>query len=212
MRGSDLDVVRATRVVAVGRGLPADAAVPVAAALMAGGVRVIEITLDHPEAARAIRLVAARGDIVVGAGTVRRADQAEIAQAAGATFCVSPVLTLEVMERCAAIGMPMIPGALTPTEVEQAWSLGAAMVKLFPAGALGAGYVKDLRAPLPDVPLMCTGGVDADNAAAFLEAGAAAVGLGTSLLPAGFDPAAVEAAARRVTGAVAHLTSVRSAE
>jgi 2-dehydro-3-deoxyphosphogluconate aldolase/(4S)-4-hydroxy-2-oxoglutarate aldolase len=81
------------------------------------------------------------------------------------------------------------------------------MVKLFPAGSLGPGYVKDLRAPLPDVPLVCTGGVDAGNAAAFLEAGATAVGLGSSLLPAGFDPAAVEAAAREAVDAVSHLTS-----
>jgi 2-dehydro-3-deoxyphosphogluconate aldolase/(4S)-4-hydroxy-2-oxoglutarate aldolase len=116
------------------------------------------------------------------------------------------------MERCAAIGMPAVPGAFTPTEVEQAWSLGAAMVKLFPAGALGPRYVKDLRAPLPDVPLLCTGGVDAGNAAAFLEAGATAVGLGSSLLPAGLEPAAVEAGAREAVQAVAHLTSDRPGE
>jgi 2-dehydro-3-deoxyphosphogluconate aldolase / (4S)-4-hydroxy-2-oxoglutarate aldolase len=117
-----------------------------------------------------------------------------------------------VLERCAAIGMPAVPGALTPTEVEQAWGLGAAMVKLFPAGALGPRYVKDLRAPLPDIPLLCTGGVDADNAAAFLEAGATAVGLGSSLLPAGLDPAAVEAGARAAVEAVSHLTSDRADE
>jgi 2-dehydro-3-deoxyphosphogluconate aldolase/(4S)-4-hydroxy-2-oxoglutarate aldolase len=108
--------------------------------------------------------------------------------------------------------MPAVPGAFTPTEVEQAMALGAAMVKLFPAGALGPGYVRDLRAPLPDAQLLCTGGVDAGNAAAFLEAGAAAVGLGSSLLPKGFDPREVEAGARDLCRAVAHLTSDRPDE
>jgi 2-dehydro-3-deoxyphosphogluconate aldolase / (4S)-4-hydroxy-2-oxoglutarate aldolase len=207
-----LDAVRAGRLVAVARGLPADRADAVAGALLAGGVRAMEVTLDHPDAARAIRLIAARGDIAIGAGTVRRPEQVEIASAAGATFCVSPVLSLEVLERCAALRMPAVPGAFTPTEVEQAWGLGAAMVKLFPAGALGPGYVRDLRAPLPDVPLLCTGGVDAANAPAFLEAGASAVGLGSALLPAGFEPAAVEAAARAAVRAVSHLTSDRRDE
>ena len=107
--------------------------------------------------------------------------QVDAAVSAGAEAIVAPALSAAVLERAAALGVPAIPGALTPTEVETAWQAGAALVKLFPARLGGPRYVRDLLAPLPDVPLLATGGVDATNARAFLDAGAVAVGVGSGL-------------------------------
>jgi 2-dehydro-3-deoxyphosphogluconate aldolase / (4S)-4-hydroxy-2-oxoglutarate aldolase len=167
-------------------------------ALVRGGIRVVEITLDSDDAAATIRRLRARGDVTVIAGTVRRAAQAVMAVEAGAEACVSPALFPDVVECCSALGVPAIPGALTPTEVELAWSLGVPLVKLFPGSAVGPGYVRELRAPLADIPLMVTGGIDASNARAFLDAGAVAVGAGSSLTRA----ADVEAEARRLVAGV----------
>jgi 2-dehydro-3-deoxyphosphogluconate aldolase/(4S)-4-hydroxy-2-oxoglutarate aldolase len=128
------------------------------------------------------------------AGTVRTAAQADAAAAAGAEAIVGPALSLDVLERADALELPAIPGAFTPSEVERAWSAGAALVKLFPASLGGPHYVRDLLAPLADVPLLVSGGVDAGNARAFLDAGAVAVGIGSAL---GDDPAAALAAVRR---------------
>ena len=150
-------------------------------ALADAGVGVIEITLDDPAAAAAIERARARGDVSVIAGTVRRVEQVDLAVAAGAEAVVSPGFDRAVLERAAELGVPAIPGALTPTEVEAAWAAGAALVKLFPAGLGGPRYVRDLLAPLADVPLLVTGGVDAANAAAFIAAGAVAVGVGSAL-------------------------------
>jgi 2-dehydro-3-deoxyphosphogluconate aldolase/(4S)-4-hydroxy-2-oxoglutarate aldolase len=151
------------------------------AALAAAGVRFVEITLDGEGALAAIERACARGDVTVLAGTVRDAAQVDAAVAAGARAIVAPALFLPVLERAAALGVPAIPGALTPTEIEAAWKTGAALVKLFPAGLGGPRYVRDVHAPLADVPLLATGGVDAANARAFLDAGAVAVGVGSGL-------------------------------
>ena len=176
---SVLDRIRQERLVAiVRRAADVDARV---AALADAGVGVIEITLDDPAAPAAIERACARGDVSVIAGTVRRAEQVDLAVAAGAEAVVSPGFDRAVLERAAELGVPAIPGALTPTEVEAAWAAGAALVKLFPAGLGGPRYVRDLLAPLADVPLLVTGGVDAANAASFLAAGAVAVGVGSAL-------------------------------
>ena len=152
------------------------------AELVEAGVGVVEITLDDPGALAAIERARGRGDVTVLAGTVRRAEQVNAAFAAGAeAIAYVPA----VVERAAELGIPAIPGALTPTEVEAAWAGGAALVKLFPAGLGGPRYVRDLLAPLGDVPLLVTGGVDASNALAFLEAGAVAVGVGSALAEVG---------------------------
>ncbi|MGZ8695636.1 MAG: bifunctional 4-hydroxy-2-oxoglutarate aldolase/2-dehydro-3-deoxy-phosphogluconate aldolase, partial [Gaiellaceae bacterium] len=132
------------------------------------------------------------------AGRVRRPELGGPAGAAGAAACVAPARGPEVVERCLDRGVPVVPGALTPTEVERAWSLGAALVKLFPGSAVGPEYLRELLAPLADVPLIVTGGIDATNARAFLDAGAVAVGAGSSLTAA----ADVEAAARELVAAV----------
>ena len=188
---SAIDRIRAERLVAIlRRARDVDARVE---ALAAAGVGVIEITLDADDALAAIERARRRGDVSVLAGTVRTADQVGAAVAAGAEAIVGPGTTREVIERAAGLGVPVIPGALTPTEIEHAWTAGAALVKLFPASAVGPGYVRDVLAPLADVPLLVTGGVDAANARAFLEAGAVAVGIGSAL---GDDPAAVVAAVR----------------
>ncbi|HST16427.1 MAG TPA: bifunctional 4-hydroxy-2-oxoglutarate aldolase/2-dehydro-3-deoxy-phosphogluconate aldolase [Gaiellaceae bacterium] len=163
------------------------------AMLADAGVGVVEITLDSDDALGAIERVRGRGDVTVLAGTVRTAAQVDAAVAAGAEAVVGPGTLPAVLERAAELGVPAIPGALTPTEIEQAWAAGAALVKLFPGALGGPGYVKDVLAPLAGVPLIVTGGVDAGNARAFLDAGAVAVGIGSAL---GDDPAAVLRAVR----------------
>jgi 2-dehydro-3-deoxyphosphogluconate aldolase / (4S)-4-hydroxy-2-oxoglutarate aldolase len=195
-RVSVVERIRAERLVAILRRVagPDDTV----DALVRAGIRVVEITLDSDDAVATIRRLRARGDVSVIAGTVRRVTQVDAAVEAGAEACVSPALVPAVVERCGALGVPAIPGALTPTEVELAWSLGAALVKLFPGSAVGPGYVRELRAPFAEVPLMVTGGIDASNARAFLDAGAVAVGAGSALTRA----ADVEAEARRLVASL----------
>jgi len=171
---SAIERIRSERVVAVLR--RARQPERAAADLVAAGIGVVELTLDSDGALAAIARLRERGDVTVLAGTVRTAADVERAAAAGAEACVGPALVPAMVERCRELGIPAIPGALTPTEVEAAWNAGAALVKLFPAAAVGPGYVRALTAPLSDVPLLVTGGVDAGNAAAFVEAGAVAVG------------------------------------
>ena len=168
---SAIDAIREARLVAVVR-RPADPDAEVGR-LLDAGVRVLEITLDAPDALDAIARW--RGRATVLAGTVRTEAEAVAAAAAGAEAIVGPATSDAVVARCVAIGIPVIPGALTPTEVEHAWRAGASLVKLFPASAVGPDYVRALLAPLADVPLIATGGVTEDNAADFLAAGAVAV-------------------------------------
>ncbi len=151
------------------------------AQLAAAGVGVVEITLDDPGALPAIERARARGDVTVLAGTVRTAADVDAAVNAGAEAVVGPSTVAAMLERAAELRVPAIPGALSPTEVEAAWSAGAALVKVFPASLGGPRYVRDLLAPLADIPLLVTGGVDAGNARAFLDAGAVAVGIGSAL-------------------------------
>jgi 2-dehydro-3-deoxyphosphogluconate aldolase / (4S)-4-hydroxy-2-oxoglutarate aldolase len=178
-----IEAVRSQRVVAVMRRVaqPLEAA----RALREGGIGVFEITLDSQDALGTIASLRGDPELVVLAGTVRTVDDVRAAVEAGAQGCVAPVLRPEVLEACRETGLPSIPGAMTPTEVETAWELGATMVKLFPAARLGPEFVRDLRGPLGDVPLLATGGVDVSNAAAFLRAGAEAVGVGSALVGAG---------------------------
>jgi 2-dehydro-3-deoxyphosphogluconate aldolase / (4S)-4-hydroxy-2-oxoglutarate aldolase len=193
-----LDRIRAEGVAAVLRRVrDVDAVVD---ALVAGGIRIVEITLDSDDALAAIERLRARPDLTVLAGTVRTPEDAEAAAAAGAEACVAPGLVPGTLARCLDLGVPPIPGALTPTEIETARALGAELVKLFPGSLAGPGYVRDLLAPLAGVELLVTGGVDASNARAFLDAGAVAVGVGSALTGA----ADVESEARQL------LTAVRS--
>ena len=167
--------IRAERVVAVLRRVPdLD---QLASELAEAGIGVIEVTLDDDRALASIERLREHGSVTVLAGTVRTVEQAEAAVAAGAEALVSPVFSAAVLARGHQLGVPVIPGALTPTEIEVAWRAGAALVKLFPARVGGPQYVADVLKPLPDVPLVCTGGVTAANAADYLAAGAVAVGV-----------------------------------
>jgi len=191
---SAIEDIRRERLVAVLRRVSdVDARV---AELVEVGVGVVEITLDDPGALAAIERARGRGDVTVLAGTVRRAEQVDAAVAAGAEAVVGPAYVPAVVERAGELGIPAIPGALTPTEVETAWAGGAALVKLFPAGLGGPRYLSHLLAPLADVPVIVSGGVTAENALAFVDAGAVAVGVGSALA----DPGE----ARRLVAALAH--------
>jgi len=156
----------------------------VAEALLAGGVEAIEITFTVPGADRVLEEVAGRlGDkILLGAGTVLDSQTARIALLAGAEFIVAPTLNLEVIRLCHRYDKPVMPGALTPTEVLTAWEAGADIVKVFPSDLTGPGYLKALHGPLPQVRLMPTGGVNLQTAADFLKAGASALGIGGALV------------------------------
>ena len=164
------------------------------AELADAGIGVVEITMDSPGAERAIASARRRGDVSVVAGTVRTPAQVEAAAGAGAEACVAPVYTPQVVARSLELGLPVIPAAFTPSELEAAFRAGAAMVKLFPADALGPSYVRHVLAPLADVPVLASGGIDAENAHAYLAAGARAVALGSSVTKAP-DPAAAARAA-----------------
>lgn len=196
-----LDRIRAERVVAVLRRVPEiDSVVE---GLLAGGIRIVEITLDSDDALATIEELRARGDLTVLAGTVRTLQEAEAAVAAGAEACVAPALVPEMVERCRGLGVPAVPGALTPSEIEAARALGAELVKLFPGSLVGPGYVRDVLAPLTGVELIVTGGVDLSNARAFIEAGAVAVGVGSALTSA----ADVESQARKLVAQALAATS-----
>lgn len=156
-------------------------------AVCEGGIPIVEITMTVPGAVEVIRELAKTrsADVLVGAGTVLNAEAARRCLDAGARFLVSPGLNLEVIQLALAEGKLMMAGALTPTEVITAWEAGADFVKVFPCGQVGgAKYIKALRGPLPQVPLVPTGGVNLHTAAEFLEAGAAALGVGGELVDA----------------------------
>ena len=153
-------------------------------ALLDGGIRSVEITMETERAEEIIReSVEMFGDrIKVGAGTVLSIEDCDRAIDAGAQFIVAPVLQEDVVKHAVSRGVPMIPGVFTPSEMLRAIDLGATAVKLFPASSLGPGFVKDVKGPLAHIPIMVTGGIDATNARAYLNAGAIAVGAGSALL------------------------------
>lgn len=161
-------------------------AVAISRALVAGGLTALEFTLTNKAALRAVEQSrAALGEAAqIGAGTVLDAQQARDAIAAGAQFLVTPVLRRDVIGEGKAVGVPVACGAFTPTEIWEAWQAGAPYVKVFPARTLGPSFVKDVLAPLPELKLIPTGGVDLDNCAAYMKAGAYSVGIGSNLVDA----------------------------
>ena len=172
--------------VGVLRGCPVEHVVAIATTAVDSGIGVVEITLDSPEAVNQIALISKRlPGTVGGAGTVRSAEQVDVAVQAGARFIVAPGTKLSVVSRSVALNVPCIPGAATPSEIEYAFDLGATAVKVFPADQLGGPpYLKALQAPLRGIPLLPTGGIDASNAADYLDSGAIAVGVGALVFPA----------------------------
>ncbi|MFA5729143.1 MAG: bifunctional 4-hydroxy-2-oxoglutarate aldolase/2-dehydro-3-deoxy-phosphogluconate aldolase [Candidatus Neomarinimicrobiota bacterium] len=153
-------------------------------ALQQGGVNALEITMTTPGALEIIKRFATQAgdDFLIGAGSVLDSETARLAIVNGAQFIVGPVLNPEVIRMCHRYDKVVIPGALTPTEILTAWEQGADIIKVFPATALGPGYLKDILGPLPQVKLLPTGGVTLDNAAEFIRAGACCLGVGTALL------------------------------
>lgn len=171
-------------VVAVIRAKSKDQLVDITKALLAGGVPSIEVTMSTPKAIAGIEMLADQfGDkAIIGVGTVLDAATARDAIAAGARFVVSPTFEPEIVETTRRYGQISVPGAFTPKEILTAWTHGADVVKVFPSTALGPSYFKDLLAPLPQLKLTPTGGVDTKNAAAWIKAGAVFVGAGSSLV------------------------------
>jgi 2-dehydro-3-deoxyphosphogluconate aldolase/(4S)-4-hydroxy-2-oxoglutarate aldolase len=182
---SVLERLRAAVVVAVVRAPDPDSALAGIGALVAGGVRAVEVTYSTPDAASLItQLRRDLGDgVVVGAGTVTSSEQAAESAAAGAEFLVSPGTTDRVAAAMRETGVPFALGTLTPSEVMRAVELGADMVKVFPGSVGGPAFLRALREPFPDVPLMPTGGVSTSTVREWLDAGAFCVGAGGSLLP-----------------------------
>ena len=159
-------------------------ALALADAIAAGGVTTLEVTMTVPGAIRVMRTLAEqRPDILVGAGTVLDPETARMCILEGAQYVVSPALNLKTIAMCHRYSVPVLPGALTPTEVITAWEAGADVIKIFPASAMGgAKYLKSLKAPLPHIEMIPTGGVSLATAKEFLEAGAFALGVGADLV------------------------------
>jgi len=190
-KASQLEQVLDCGIVAVVRLSKADHLVDAVRSLAEGGISVVEITFSVPNALAVLREVRdAVGDrVLLGTGTVLDGETARVALLAGADFIVSPTLNLDVVRLCRRYSKLAMPGAFSPTEILSAWEAGADIVKVFPAEVVGPAYFKALRGPLPHIRLMPTGGVDLNNAAAFLQAGACCLGVGSQLV----DPKAVAA-------------------
>ena len=182
--------IREIGLIPVVRAESSELAMRAVAALKAGGLDVLEVTMTVPGAVEVIRALSIKqGDkTLIGAGTVLDPETAEACIQAGAQFIVSPALNEETIALCRERDVAIFPGALTPTEVVRAWKAGADAVKVFPAGAVGgASYLKALKAPLPQIELIPTGGVSLKTAADFIKAGAMALGVGADLV----DPQAL---------------------
>lgn len=184
VRSDTLRRILAEGVIAVIRMKEAGRLLKVVEAIRNGGVQCIEITMTVPGAVGIItELVrSAPSDVLVGAGTVTDVDTAKRVIDAGARFVVGPILSVDVIQLCHASNTIVIPGCYSPTEIYAAWKAGGDIIKVFPASTLGPRYFKDLKGPLPDIPLMPTGGVTIENVGEWIEAGAAAVAIGTDLL------------------------------
>jgi len=199
-----LDQIRAVGIIPVVRARSADEALAAVDAIRAGGIPILEITLTVPGAVQVIAELIKRlgDDALIGAGTVLDADTARACVDAGARFVVSPALDVPTIETCRGLGIPVFPGALTPTEIVTAWKAGADAVKVFPAGAVGgAAYLKSVKAPLPQIELIPTGGVSLKTAADFIAAGAMALGVGADLVSG--DAASITEKARQYVAIVA---------
>lgn len=185
-REAVLELIRTQTIIAILRTDNAQTLVPLAKALFAGGVRVIEFSLTTPGALQILQEARAAlpPELVLGVGTALSPAAADAAIQAGAQLVVTPTLNLDVIRLCRRYGVVTIPGAFTPTEIQLAWETGGDLVKVFPAATLGAGFFRAMQGPLPQIPLVAVGGVRTANVADFLMAGAVAVGVGSSLAQA----------------------------
>lgn len=185
MKKETLAKIKEIGLIAVIRGPSVDLTLEMVDALFKGGVQGIEITYTTPNAPQVVKELDRKfgEQIVLGMGTLTEPEQATEAQDAGARFLVSPICTVELGEAMVATGLPVMIGALTPTEVYQAYRLGSDVVKVFPGSFVGPAYVKALKGPFPFIEIMPTGGVSVDNVAAWFAAGVFGVGAGSELCP-----------------------------
>lgn len=197
-----------SRLVVVARARRAEDYDRVLDALIDAGIRSVELTLTTPGTLERLpRLLERFGDRAdLGVGTVTDADQLERAVRAGARYLVTPITSPTLLAAAVRAGVPIVPGGFTPTELFASWSAGASAVKVFPAGRLGPGYLKDLRGPFPDIEVVPSGGVDLDSAAQWLAAGATAVSVGGPLLGDAFDGGDLGALRERARAFVAVAT------
>ena len=179
----DLARFAAMPLIAILRSQPAHVIDPVVQTLIEGGFTALEVTMNTPGAAQQISaaVASAKNKLAIGAGTVTNLAELDAAQKAGACFIVTPVVVPEVIAECVLRGLPIFPGAFTPTEVHQAHRLGATMVKLFPSHRLGPDYVRDLKAPFPNIRLLATGGITPETLPEYSRAGAEGFGIGSPL-------------------------------
>lgn len=177
------------RIIAIIRGFAPETCLKLAEAYAEGGIRLVEVTFSQkaPETwkdtAAAIKAIRARfaGAVRVGAGTVLTEEQLKICEDAGGEYMITPNVNPALIRTCVADGLVAMPGALTPSEAVEAWEAGASFVKIFPAGSLGPGYVKAVRAPLSHIPFLAVGGISPDNVADFMKAGCVGAGVGGNL-------------------------------
>jgi len=179
-----IELIQKTGVIAIMRAKSSDQLLAAADAIKAGGVQAIEVTMTTPGALDVIRQATERygADVLFGVGSVLDPETARGAILAGAQFVVSPTLNLKTIELCHRYSIPVVPGAYTPTEILTAWEAGADMVKVFPASVGGPAYLKAVKAPLPQIKLVPVGGVNLDNTADFIRAGAEVVAVGSALV------------------------------
>jgi 2-dehydro-3-deoxyphosphogluconate aldolase/(4S)-4-hydroxy-2-oxoglutarate aldolase len=172
-------------IIGIMRNIPIDRISEVATVFADEGLTNLEITLNSPGAVELITKLSARfkGQINVGAGTVCTSLELDMAISAGAVFVVTPIVNEEIIQKCVLKGIPVFPGAYTPTEIHKATTFGASMVKVFPASTLGPRYIKELLGPFPQFKLLPTGGISLENMDDFLKAGAKGVGIGSHLFP-----------------------------
>ncbi|MGF1673722.1 MAG: bifunctional 4-hydroxy-2-oxoglutarate aldolase/2-dehydro-3-deoxy-phosphogluconate aldolase [Rivularia sp. (in: cyanobacteria)] len=180
-----LTLLKKHRVIAVIRANKKDLARQMALAVASGGINLIEVTWNTAKAAElVVELRRELSDCIIGAGTLLNLKQMQQAVQAGSQFLFTPHIDPEIISAAVNLNIPIIPGALTPTEIVTAWSLGATCVKVFPIQAVGGvEYIKSLQAPLKQIPLIPTGGVTLENAAEFISSGAIAIGLSSELFP-----------------------------
>jgi 2-dehydro-3-deoxyphosphogluconate aldolase/(4S)-4-hydroxy-2-oxoglutarate aldolase len=180
-----LEKVKVLGLLAVIRGPSPELTVQMVEALVNGGVKGIEITYSTPDAEEVVKTLAKKfGDsILLGMGTLTKPEQAESAKAAGASFLVSPICETKLVKAMIKTGLLTMAGALTPTEVFQAYNLGADVIKIFPGSLGGPAYIKALKGPFPYIPMMPTGGVNAGNVVEWFSTGVVAVGAGSELCP-----------------------------
>ena len=178
-----------SRIVAIIRGLPPDTCLKLAESYLKGGIRLVEVTFaqNRPETwkdtAATIRAIGERfaGEVRVGAGTVLTSEQLSMCEDAGGEYMITPNVNVDLIKDCVGRGLVAMPGAMTPSEAVAAWDAGASFVKIFPAGSLGPGYVKAMRAPLSHIPFLAVGGIGPDNVADFIKAGCVGAGVGGNL-------------------------------